>query len=237
MGLFLAKLEKLVIDAYDTAERDSGQPSGSFTVAFNPESYKVTYANSFQTKQGINTVGSKLPYVKSLPQLIEFKLIFDSAFADKSLLTVAVDLPRTDRGNSPSAHELVQKFMDAVYIMKDATHEPSYLRLRWGDVSFDCRLMTAEVNYSMFDRSGIPIRAEVKVSFAGDLLDPVLKAKKSSPDVTHLVTVVAGDTLPSLSRRVYGDARYYPQIAETNGLDHFRDLKPGQQLYFPPLVD
>jgi nucleoid-associated protein YgaU len=44
-----------------------------------------------------------------------------------------------------------------------------------------------------------------------------------------------GDTLPLMCYRIYGDPKYYLQVAEANGLDNFRRLKPGTDIFFPPL--
>jgi nucleoid-associated protein YgaU len=46
------------------------------------------------------------------------------------------------------------------------------------------------------------------------------------------VTVEAGDTLPLLCYRVYGDSRYYLAVAAHNRLDDFRGLQPGTLLCF-----
>ena len=56
-----------------------------------------------------------------------------------------------------------------------------------------------------------------------------------SPDLTHIRTVQSGDTLPLLAKAMYGSSRYYLVVAEANGLDDFRNLKPGTKLFFPPL--
>ncbi|MGR9053652.1 MAG: LysM peptidoglycan-binding domain-containing protein, partial [Gammaproteobacteria bacterium] len=57
----------------------------------------------------------------------------------------------------------------------------------------------------------------------------------SSPDLTHARMVLAGDTLPLMTERIYGTSKYYLRIAQINGLDDFRNLKPGSMLVFPPL--
>jgi nucleoid-associated protein YgaU len=51
---------------------------------------------------------------------------------------------------------------------------------------------------------------------------------------TH--TVQAGDTLPDLCNQVYNNSSYYIQVAKYNGLNKFRNLKPGTQLIFPPII-
>ena len=48
--------------------------------------------------------------------------------------------------------------------------------------------------------------------------------------------VRSGDTLPLLTKQVYGSADRYLEVARVNGLDDFRRLTPGQELRFPPLA-
>ena len=48
-------------------------------------------------------------------------------------------------------------------------------------------------------------------------------------------TVKAGDTLPLMCYRIYGDPKYYLDVAEVNHLGNFRVLIPGSALVFPPI--
>jgi nucleoid-associated protein YgaU len=34
---------------------------------------------------------------------------------------------------------------------------------------------------------------------------------------------------------IYGDPKYYLQVAEVNGISNFRQLKPGTDHFFPPI--
>ena len=42
--------------------------------------------------------------------------------------------------------------------------------------------------------------------------------------------------MPQLCFAIYGDPRYYLQVADVNGLGNFRDLEAGVNLVFPPLA-
>jgi nucleoid-associated protein YgaU len=78
----------------------------------------------------------------------------------------------------------------------------------------------------------------VKLSFTNAMSpqEEALRANRSSPDLSHDVVVVEGDTLPLLCYRIYRDSSYYPEVAQVNGLSNFRRLKPGMRLFFPPLA-
>ena len=78
-----------------------------------------------------------------------------------------------------------------------------------------------------------------EVIFTEDCIDPETKAKqdnKNSPDLTHLREVVEGDTLPMMCYKIYGDCKYYLQVAEYNEIVNLSYLKPGQIIEFPPLT-
>lgn len=51
------------------------------------------------------------------------------------------------------------------------------------------------------------------------------------------ITVKEGDTLPNLCEQEYGNADLYSAVAQYNKLNHFRNLKPGLEICFPPVTD
>jgi len=61
------------------------------------------------------------------------------------------------------------------------------------------------------------------------------EANNKSPDLTHLIEIKQGDTLPLICNRVYGDPSYYMEVARYNNLVNFRKLVPGTKLYLPPI--
>jgi len=93
------------------------------------------------------------------------------------------------------------------------------------------------VDYTLFKPSGEPLRAKVTVAFKEFMSqeEESLRADRKSADLTHVVEVRAGDTLPLLCERIYKDSGYYTQVARLNNINNFRDIKPGTRLFFPPL--
>jgi len=61
------------------------------------------------------------------------------------------------------------------------------------------------------------------------------RENNSSPDLTHVRKVKAGDTLPLMCYRIYGDPKYYIQVAKVNGINNFRKLTAGTDIFFPPI--
>ncbi|MBT9314479.1 CIS tube protein [Leptothoe spongobia] len=226
-------LEKLKILAYLNPERQ-GLFAKTYEVMFNPESYSFTYTNDYQTSQGINSSGLSAQYALTRSRNLSLKFTIDDSSATAGLfagLSSVGPFPRT------TVKDRVEEFLDLTTRMDGEIHAPRYLRIEWGDLQFDCRLASVTVNYTLFSRSGIAIRAELDTVFIEDIEESkrLKEEGKSSPDLTHTRTVISGDTLPLMANRIYRDPNYYIQIAQANKLNNFRKLKPGSKLNFPPV--
>jgi len=133
----------------------------------------------------------------------------------------------------------VEEFTALAFEYKGGTHSPRFLKLVWGSLSFNCRLTELALTYTLFKPDGTPLRARGDATFLQFTSEALLarEANPQSPDVTHVRTVRAGDTLPLLCWEVYGSSEWYLRVAAANGLAGFRDLRVGTQLVFPPLQE
>ena len=134
--------------------------------------------------------------------------------------------------------EKIGHFKRLAYSVNGDIHKPNFLIVLWGKLRFKCRLNKLDIDYQLFDPTGIPLRAKVTVGFTEYLSDEEInkRLELKSPDLTHARTVIAGDTLPLMCHRIYGDSRYYLAVAEANQLRDFRNLQPGTRILFPPLT-
>jgi len=222
------KLEKLKIMAYGNRRR-IGLPIGVFEAMFNPESFKRKYAIQYGKYQGINMSGRPLTYAKSVPSDLSLTLILDGTGVNQ--MGIAQLLPQK------SVSKRIEQFLDVAYYLNGDIHQPNYLVVKWADLSMPCRLGSVDIHYTHFDRDGKPLRASLDILLTSDESSDLLKKKerKSSPDLSHSRIVKAGDTLPLLTKEIYGSSEHYLWVAQANGLDEFRRLTPGQRLVFPPL--
>lgn len=133
--------------------------------------------------------------------------------------------------------DIIQKLEKTVYTYIGDKHEPPYLKIIWGTLNFNGRLKNFTTNYLLFNSEGEPLRAKVILEII-KYVAPKKQEKQdnsSSPDLSHLVMVKDGDTLPALCRRIYENEAYCVEVARINGLTEFRHLEPGIRLLFPPL--
>lgn len=222
------KIEKLKVIAFDNPNRTGrGQ---DFIFLIQPEQMRSRHQNHFMKRRGINTSGRSAEYAFSFSDELTLELILDNTLLNNKL-------PGLSASGKDTIREQVDTFLSRCFYMDGKIHEPRFLTVEWGEMAFECRLKSADISYSTFDDEGKPLRAILQTVFIEDL--PVGKRlkleNKQSPDITHSRMVKQGDTLTGLCKEVYGDATLYMFVAEANQLDHFRLLKPGDVLRFPPL--
>ena len=225
------KLEKLTIEAYQDEKRKTraGEP---FKAMFNPESYSQKYALEYVKEEAMNSTGQSVKYARSAPSLLSLKLVLDGTGSHE----VASDAAQNGKGQT--VENRIKHLLDISYRMNGNIHEPNYLVVKWGSLSFSCRMASIDINYTSFNPDGTALRAELGIELLSDqeINKQLALNAKNSPDLTHSRIVKSGDTLPLLSKAIYGSSSHYLWIAQQNQLDDFRNLTPGQRLFFPPLV-
>lgn len=222
-------LERLVVNAFSDPEYNS--PTGEpFTVWLNPASYVHDYSVTYSDRQAQGSDGPSPEFNRVGQETVSFDLIFDATGI------VPPPIPGTSLPSDGVAG-LVDSFVALTATVNGTIHRPNYLKLSWAQLQFQCVLTRLKVTYTLFKPNGTPIRAKLSVTFLSFKSEKqlALEANLSSPDMTHLVTVAAGDTLPALCHRIYGSSTWYLKVAAFNGLMGFRALRPGLQLVFPPL--
>lgn len=202
---------------------------GKFTVWINPASYTHTYAVNYVDRQGSGSSGASPAFNRVAQETVSFDLVFDA--------TGVIPPPNGGAFPADGVASLVERFKDLTVTLHGEQHRPNILKLKWATLQFECVLSKLNVVYTLFRPDGTPLRAKLSVSFRSRASEKALNeaAKRASPDLSHLVTVVAGDTLPALCERIYGSSRYYLGVAAFNHLAEVRRLRPGAQLLFPPL--
>jgi hypothetical protein len=200
------------------------EESKKFEVMLNPASFKQSQSITYNKQKTIGQGGSDQKFSAVNSKKLDFSIIIDGT-------GVVID------SGKPDVKTQIDQLNDIVYAYKGDQHEPNHVRLLWGSLIFFGRLDSMSINYTLFAPGGTPLRAEVSMSFSSFLSakEEALLANKNSPDMTHIVRLKAGDTIPQLCYRIYGDGAYYKQVARVNNITNFRDIKPGTKLHFPPL--
>lgn len=219
---------KMVITAYSDPGFTStvGSP---FSVWVNPASYTHRTQIRYNDRQAQGSGGPSPEFNRVAQEEVSLELLFDA--------TGAIPVPQ-GQSYTHGVADGVAQLTSLTATLNGTIHSPNYLILAWAQLQFQCVLTSLNVSYTLFMPDGTPLRAKAAAVFQSFTSETQLakKENKNSPDMTHVVTVRAGDTLPLLCYTIYGDSDYYRGVAEFNDLLSFRHLVPGMKLRFPPLA-
>jgi len=220
------QLEKLKIGAYSDPEFNNEVDDGEFSTLLNPEKYTFHYKIEQNDDQAAGTSTVSPRFNKQLPETLELDFVFDRS-------GVISGYESTEDGIIDD----IEKFKKVILNYDGENHKPNYLIISWGSLLFKGSLTEMDIEFKIFKPDGTPIRAIAKGKFQGFVEDNLRVAKENnqSPDLTHQRIVKAGDTLPLMSYKIYGDSKYYIDVARINNITNFRKLKIGQKIFFPPL--
>ncbi len=215
------KLEKLTILAYAEADY-AGAPIARFEAFVNPAEITLSYEIEYDAAQGTGTTNSRMSFKSVKPGDLSLAFFIDGTGAN---------------GRPADVQQEIEKFQAATMYNGDI-HRSNYLKVVWGTLQVKrCVLKSASIAYKLFRPDGVPLRAVISAVFTDNSDDQtrVAIAQDHSPDLTHRRIFKAGDRLPALCSEIYGDPRLYLRVAEANGLDDFRRIAPGTEVFFPPL--
>ena len=199
--------------------------SSYFQVMINPATITYNTAITYVQEERPGGVKPQNSFNNVQPETITFKLVIDG--------TGAVN-PKETR----TVHKQIDNFRRICYDYNGENHEPNTVVVAWGEsFQFECKLKTLTINYKLFKTDGMPIRAEMDVSFvvSTDVKTEARLKNNSSPDLSHVRMVKEGDTLPLMCKTIYGNPLMYLEVARINGLVNFRSLTPGMEIVFPPI--
>ncbi len=219
-------LTKLSIQGYSD-DAFSTKNGSAFVVMINPASLNHGFSLKYTEDKTIGKT-AKLP---------KFDTVGDETLSMDFILDTTGAVAINTENSGKTVPDMVSALQDVVYKYYGTEHQPNFIEIVWGTFLFKCRLTSLKVDYQMFKPSGEPLRAKISLGFKGymDVAKESSSANKSSPDLTHIVTIMEGDNLPALCNKIYKDSSHYLKIAEINGLSDVRDLNVGNKLIFPPL--
>lgn len=217
----LGALKKLRIEAYSQPDC-SGTVGEIFEAYLNPNEITLSYEIEYNSASGSGTTASPMTFKNMKPGDMSLIFFIDGTGANGSLVDV---------------QKRIEQFQK-VTCYNGEIHRTNYLKVAWGTLAVKrCVLKSLSIAYKMFHPNGVPLRAVLTAAFTDSYDDKtrVAMAQDKSPDLTHVRLVKAGDNLPTLCYKIYGDPCYYLDVAKANRIDQFRKLSPGTKIFFPPL--
>jgi len=221
----MAALQFMKITGYTDEQFQTPLSGAPYTVMMNPDSIKLMHQVEYNKKQAPGSSSTSQRYNSTPSEVMSFDIVIDC--------TGIVDNDRVSMNTEINALENI------VYTYNGDIHRPNFVKIQWGEnLSFKGVMTNYDISYTVFNPNGDPLRAKISLSFSQYISPAAVSIldNDSSPDISHIISVADGMTLPQLCQQVWKNTMYYTQVAKYNGLDKFRNLSNVQQLIFPPLI-
>lgn len=226
----------------------SGARTAQIFVQFNPSEYSISRQIQYGSHKAVgkDEKSTTVQVVTASQSVLQVALHFDSytdlntmqlkdIAAPKALAQKALKMP------FPDVHEkvnnCVQEILDLIEFMPEE-HGPPHVEFLWGDTDFVGRVMHSQVRYTMFDQSGVPVRATVQLAIIGmDVVSEINRISKppESPDRSKQRLLTQGEPIWMLAQKEYGDPGMWKTIARENGILNPRLLGDAIRLQVPSL--
>ncbi|WP_440974362.1 CIS tube protein [Pseudomonas koreensis] len=226
MTLVGSNLAKLTITAYPDREQIiAPNRDDMMEVMYNPASIQLSYQNRYKTLRGVGINTQNAAHYQSELGGLTLDLILDGT------------LP----GNSRTVNDQLDHLNRICNDPRGEHAEPRFLRITWGRMQwhgrgyFAGRMTSMSVQHTLFDRSGMPLRANVTLSLVADESVVLQNSRRETGTPKKArIQVVGQGSLPLLAAglgNVLGSSAVdYLSLAQANDLDHLDDQEPGSTL-------
>ena len=207
----MATLEKAKVIDVDKSE--------TYDVLFNPKEYSISKSVQWEPHKAPGLDLPEQEFTSGNPAVLTVELFFDTYEAKTS----------------------VKEHTDKVYglaLVNADKHRPAMVMFQWGDTKFKGVIESLNVRFTMFLNDGKPCRATMNLSLkeAQTAKEQLERNPRNSPDHTKRRTVKQGETLALIAHEEYDDAAEWRRIADANGIDDPKSVRPGTVLTLPPIL-
>jgi hypothetical protein len=202
---------------------DSRVASSGIEMSFNPKEYTIEQSNTYAE---IAIPGLEAPLLQ-----------FVRGNAEKLSFEVLVDCTEYDPKSPKRDARILAKEILKLARIDGERHAPPVCKFEWGGEVMDGVIESVRRQFLLFDPDGTPTRISLSLSVKRyrSLREQVADMNRRSPDRTRTVVVVAGDTLPAIAFRSYGDDSLWRPIALHNGIEDPARVTAGTVLEVPKI--
>jgi hypothetical protein len=225
------RLEKAELRQLDAEFQNEIEPDTWTKVQFNPETMKVTYANTLKTPEGAGdqTGPAARQFVGAGTTKLSLQLWFD----------VTAPVPE-GVAKENDVRKLTQKVAFFITPKEDGDKlVPPATRFIWGSFQFDGIMEGLEESLELFSPEGRPLRASMTLNLSQQRITKFVfretRGPAAAPQVGSrpLAQAANGSSVQSLADAA-GKGDDWQSIAAANGIENPRMLRPGQLLDLNP---
>lgn len=207
----------------------------TFVCQFNPEDLKINTQGRYSHVQRVGDDSPIVQFMGGDVSTLELELFFDTSSSYE--VKQGQDVTQPEKIEATDVSVYTNALLSLVQI-EGKVHRPPIATFCWGSLSFGGFAERVGVHYTMFEKGGIPVRAEVSLLITAndeESNDAGRRSPRESPDRTKCIVMTADSSLWDIARREYGDDCYWREIARANQIMNPLEVKAGTHLKVPAL--
>jgi hypothetical protein len=196
-------------------------------VQFNPEEYSLDEATDYSVIPRRKSDSPVLNFAGGKTSKLKMTLYFNTFHVKAASVDVFYE--------EEDVSEQVQKVANLCKIHGE-THGPPRVKFIWGSLSFEGVVNNVTSTYTMFARTGKPVRAKVDITFLGlPVFDNTRRSPFESPDRTKIRILSEDESLWNMAWKEYGDVSKWRHIAQANEIMDPLEIPVGTVLKVPAI--
>lgn len=204
-----------------------------FVCQFNPDECQLSTRGQFQQ---IKRRGKDVPIVQFMggrSPVMNFKLFFDTSTSYEIKTGVSAK-PQKKEAQDVSVY--VKELMSLVCIEEKLNRPPS-VTFCWGSFRFGGFVNHVDAKYTMFEKGGMPVQAEVSLELVSIDLSKAetVRADNKCADQIKCAVMTSDSSLWDMAEKEYGDASFWRDIAKENNIMNPLEIPTGTSLKVPAL--
>lgn len=204
-------------------------------IQFNPAEYRISTASTYSERERTRKDDPVVSFGGNPMSYLSVRLYFN----DDEPLTVTNAVNKVSdmlTGNKKDPMTKTIAKITSLTKIDGETHAPPNAAFVWGSTQFIGFVKNVATAYTMFDKSGKPLRAVVDLTMMGfTQLTDERGSPLMSPDRTKADTYTEDTNIFAIAEREYGDAREWRRIADANDIMNPLDIPVGTILKVPSI--
>lgn len=204
----------------------------TFVCQFNPDELHIEASGNYKQMKRHNEDTPIIQFAGRSCSEAGLKLFFDTS-TSYELKTGMTNGPKKEQAKDVSVYTDV---LMSLVCIEGKVHHPPLVTFQWGSLRLTGFVQNVDVKYTMFEKEGMPVRAEVSLKLICREQSSQSAGKRShkeSPDRTKCIVMTSGSSLWEIAEREYGDAAYWRDIANANHIMNPLEVPAGTYLKVP----
>ena len=221
----IKKSKFIIIPGKGSQTQATFSESDKIEFTFNPTKYSIDKKNTFKDSETVGLISPIFQFTEGNARTLKVDLKLDTMVSEKG-----------EKEKEDVRDKYIKRLQKLMKLDKEL-HAPPLCQVRWGSLNFKGVLEDMNTTYILFTNEGIPVRAEVTLSFKEFI--PLSKQVKDpslhSPDRRKLFKMTEGDSIWNMANKAYGDPGLWRVIADANNIDDPANIELGKDMIIPVL--